>query len=98
MLHNLVLVHRRIRGHRAIKFQFLSYCSFEPPIFFPFGFHCFPILNGTEIRGKNSRYLFKFTGKDEEINLLGDGTEKAEFGEWSWISPEQVIELVSKPF
>lgn len=47
---------------------------------------------------KNSRFLFKFTGKDEEINLLGDGTEKAEFGEWLWISPEQVIELVSDPF
>lgn len=41
------------------------------------------------------RFLFKFTGQDQEINLLGDGTEKAEFGEWSWISPEQVIELVS---
>ncbi|KAK9290633.1 hypothetical protein L1049_008806 [Liquidambar formosana] len=38
-------------------------------------------------------YLFKFTGKEEEINLLGDGSEKPEFGEWSWISPEQVLEL-----
>lgn len=41
------------------------------------------------------RFLFKFTGQDQEINLLGDGTEKAEFGEWSWIPPEKVIELVS---
>lgn len=41
------------------------------------------------------RFLLKFTGQDEEINLLGDGTEKAEFGEWSWISPEQIIDLVS---
>lgn len=41
------------------------------------------------------RFLFKFTGQDQEINLLGDGTEKPEFGEWSWISPEQVIERVS---
>uniref|UniRef100_A0A7N2LHX6 Nudix hydrolase domain-containing protein n=1 Tax=Quercus lobata TaxID=97700 RepID=A0A7N2LHX6_QUELO len=40
------------------------------------------------------RFLLKFTGKDKEINLLGDGTEKAEFGEWSWISPEQIVELV----
>lgn len=47
---------------------------------------------------ENSRFLFKFTGKDEEINLLGDGTEKAEFGEWSWMSPEQVVEFVSGPF
>ena len=41
------------------------------------------------------RFLLKFTGKDEEINLLGDRTEKAEFGEWSWISPEQIVELVA---
>lgn len=41
------------------------------------------------------RFLLKFTGKDEEINLLGDGTEKPEFGEWSWVSPDQLIELVS---
>ncbi|KAG8380669.1 hypothetical protein BUALT_Bualt06G0039900 [Buddleja alternifolia] len=40
-------------------------------------------------------FLLKFTGKEEEINLLGDGTEKAEFGEWSWLSPQQVVDLVS---
>lgn len=39
----------------------------------------------------------KFNGQDEEINLLGDGTEKAEFGEWSWMSPEEVIEKVYMP-
>ncbi|GMP92985.1 hypothetical protein CsSME_00043003 [Camellia sinensis var. sinensis] len=39
-----------------------------------------------------ARFLFKFTGKDDEINLLGDGTEKAEFGAWSWMSPEQVVD------
>ncbi|PON70259.1 Mutator [Parasponia andersonii] len=38
-------------------------------------------------------FLFKFTGKDEEVNLLGDGTEKAEFGEWSWLSAKQIIDL-----
>ncbi|KAJ0101070.1 hypothetical protein Patl1_05848 [Pistacia atlantica] len=38
------------------------------------------------------RFLLKFTGKEEEINLLGDGNEKPEFGQWSWMSPEQVIE------
>ncbi|XP_044462388.1 nudix hydrolase 26, chloroplastic-like [Mangifera indica] len=37
-------------------------------------------------------YLFKFTGKEEEINLQGDGTEKPEFGQWSWMTPEQIIE------
>ncbi|XP_030962351.1 nudix hydrolase 26, chloroplastic-like isoform X2 [Quercus lobata] len=43
-------------------------------------------------------FLLKFTGKEEEINLLGDGTVKAEFGEWSWMSPEQVVELVGSGF
>ncbi|KAL9676540.1 hypothetical protein QQ045_004754 [Rhodiola kirilowii] len=49
---------------------------------------------GSDWKGQAQKwFLFKFTGKDEEINLLGDGTEKPEFGEWSWMSPEQVIEL-----
>ncbi|KAF9597441.1 hypothetical protein IFM89_018887 [Coptis chinensis] len=39
------------------------------------------------------KFLFRFTGNDEEINLLGDGTEKPEFAEWSWVTPQQVIEL-----
>ncbi|XP_028053250.1 nudix hydrolase 26, chloroplastic-like isoform X1 [Camellia sinensis] len=39
-------------------------------------------------------FLLKFTGKEDEINLLGDGTEKPEFGEWSWMSPEQVVDLI----
>ncbi|XP_024971010.1 nudix hydrolase 26, chloroplastic-like [Cynara cardunculus var. scolymus] len=48
---------------------------------------------GTDWKGQAQKwFLFKFTGKDEEINLLGDGSEKAEFGEWSWMSPEQVID------
>ncbi|XP_073004054.1 nudix hydrolase 26, chloroplastic isoform X2 [Typha latifolia] len=38
-------------------------------------------------------FLIRFTGKDEEVNLAGDGTEKPEFGEWSWMTPQQVIEL-----
>ena len=41
------------------------------------------------------RFLFKFTGNEEEINLLGDGSEKPEFKEWSWRLSEQVVELVS---
>ncbi|KAL7585222.1 nudix hydrolase 26, chloroplastic [Lactuca sativa] len=48
---------------------------------------------GSDWKGQAQKwFLFKFTGKDEEINLLGDGTEKAEFGEWAWMSPEQVID------
>ncbi|TXG49289.1 hypothetical protein EZV62_025164 [Acer yangbiense] len=37
-------------------------------------------------------FLLKFTGKEEEINLLGDGTEEPEFGEWSWLTAEQIID------
>ncbi|KAL3523673.1 hypothetical protein ACH5RR_016507 [Cinchona calisaya] len=48
---------------------------------------------GSDWKGQAQKwFLFKFTGKDDEINLLGDGTEKAEFGEWAWMSPEQVID------
>ncbi|KAI7751484.1 hypothetical protein M8C21_022558 [Ambrosia artemisiifolia] len=48
---------------------------------------------GSDWKGQAQKwFLFKFTGKDEEINLLGDGTEKPEFGEWSWVSPEEVVE------
>ncbi|CAL5322084.1 unnamed protein product [Camellia sinensis] len=32
------------------------------------------------------------TKVDAEINLLGNGTEKVEFGAWSWMSPEQVVD------
>lgn len=48
------------------------------------------------MHGNYCRFLLKFTGKEEEVNLLGDGTEKAEFGEWSWMSPDQVLELVGR--
>ncbi|XP_004288493.1 PREDICTED: nudix hydrolase 26, chloroplastic-like [Fragaria vesca subsp. vesca] len=49
---------------------------------------------GSDWKGQAQKwFLFKFTGKDEEVNLLGDGSEKPEFGEWSWISPEQVVDL-----
>ncbi|KAL1817338.1 hypothetical protein ACET3Z_019912 [Daucus carota] len=48
---------------------------------------------GSDWKGQAQKwFLFRFTGKDAEINLLGDGTEKPEFGEWSWLSPEQVLD------
>lgn len=45
---------------------------------------------------QTNRFLLKFTGKDEEINLLCDGTERQEFGKWLWISIEQLLNQVSK--
>ncbi|CAL9131434.1 unnamed protein product [Musa acuminata var. zebrina] len=49
---------------------------------------------GTDWKGQAQKwFLFRFTGKEEEINLSGDGSEKPEFGEWTWMTPEQVIEL-----
>ncbi|KAK1310404.1 hypothetical protein QJS10_CPA08g01379 [Acorus calamus] len=49
---------------------------------------------GTNWKGQAQKwFLLKFTGKDEEVNLLGDGSEKPEFGEWLWMTPHQVIEL-----
>ena len=41
-----------------------------------------------------SRFLFRLTGSDDEINLMGDGSEKPEFSEWTWMTPKQVIEKV----
>lgn len=38
--------------------------------------------------------MFRFTGNDDEINLNGDGSEKPEFGEWTWMTPQEVIEKV----
>ncbi|KAJ4978741.1 hypothetical protein NE237_009521 [Protea cynaroides] len=49
---------------------------------------------GSDWKGQAQKwFLLRFTGKEEEINLLGDGTEKPEFGEWSWMTPQQVLEL-----
>jgi hypothetical protein len=45
-----------------------------------------------------SRFLFKLTGSDDEINLMGDGSEKPEFSEWTWMTPKQVIEKVGQYF
>ncbi|XP_065869644.1 nudix hydrolase 26, chloroplastic isoform X2 [Euphorbia lathyris] len=48
---------------------------------------------GSDWKGQAQKwFLLKFTGKEDEINLLGDDTEKPEFGEWSWMSPEQIID------
>ncbi|KAI5648364.1 hypothetical protein M9H77_34369 [Catharanthus roseus] len=50
---------------------------------------------GEDWKGQAQKwYLFKFNGNEDEINLLGDGTEKAEFGEWAWMPPEQVVDKV----
>ncbi|XVF41293.1 hypothetical protein PTKIN_Ptkin01aG0268900 [Pterospermum kingtungense] len=49
---------------------------------------------GSDWKGQAQKwFLLKFTRKEEEINLLGDGTEKPEFGEWSWMTPKQIVEL-----
>ncbi|XP_020248010.1 nudix hydrolase 26, chloroplastic-like isoform X2 [Asparagus officinalis] len=50
---------------------------------------------GTNWNGQAQKwFLLRFTGKDEEINLAGDGSEKPEFGEWSWMTPQQLLELI----
>lgn len=49
---------------------------------------------GSDWKGQAQKwFLFRFTGKEEEINLSGDGSERPEFAEWSWMTPQQVIEL-----
>lgn len=47
---------------------------------------------GSDWKGQAQKwFLLKFIGNEDEINLLGDGTEKPEFGEWLWMSPEEII-------
>ncbi|GAV77974.1 LOW QUALITY PROTEIN: NUDIX domain-containing protein, partial [Cephalotus follicularis] len=50
---------------------------------------------GTNYRGlaQRCKFLFKFTGTEKEINLLGGGSEKPEFKERTML-PEQVLYLV----
>ncbi|KAI5009597.1 hypothetical protein ZWY2020_011734 [Hordeum vulgare] len=48
---------------------------------------------GTNWKGQAQKwFLFRLTGGDDEINLMGDGSEKPEFSEWAWMTPKQVIE------
>ncbi|XP_051184477.1 nudix hydrolase 26, chloroplastic [Lolium perenne] len=48
---------------------------------------------GTNWKGQAQKwFLFRLTGSDDEINLMGDGSEKPEFSEWTWMTPKQVIE------
>ncbi|CAD6261656.1 unnamed protein product [Miscanthus lutarioriparius] len=48
---------------------------------------------GTDWKGQAQKwFLFRLTGNDDEINLNGDGSEKPEFGEWTWMTPQEVIE------
>eukprot|EP00252_Welwitschia_mirabilis_P022958 TRINITY_DN6374_c0_g1_i1.p1 TRINITY_DN6374_c0_g1~~TRINITY_DN6374_c0_g1_i1.p1 ORF type:complete len:156 (+),score=47.19 TRINITY_DN6374_c0_g1_i1:418-885(+) len=50
-------------------------------------------LWGGDWKGQAQKwFLFKFTGNEKEINIAGDGTEAAEFSEWTWMLPDQVIE------
>ncbi|KAL4182880.1 hypothetical protein AMTRI_Chr11g152420 [Amborella trichopoda] len=50
-------------------------------------------LWGGDWKGQAQKwFLLRFTGQDSEINLSGDGTEIAEFSEWSWMLPHEVIE------
>lgn len=50
-------------------------------------------LWGKEWTGQAQKwFLFEFTGDESEINLDGDGTERAEFSEWKWTSSDEVLE------
>ncbi|XP_030964164.1 nudix hydrolase 26, chloroplastic-like [Quercus lobata] len=84
----LCSVYAFMRGRSAMASKWLAY-DFPPEVREKLKHQW-----GSDWKGQAQKwFLLKFTGKDEEINLLGDGTEKAEFGEWSWISPEQKVEL-----
>ncbi|KAF5959255.1 hypothetical protein HYC85_000464 [Camellia sinensis] len=46
-----------------------------------------------ELREETGITSAEVLAEDAEINLLGNGTEKAEFGAWSWMSPEQAVDF-----
>ncbi|XP_058109062.1 nudix hydrolase 26, chloroplastic isoform X2 [Magnolia sinica] len=49
---------------------------------------------GSNWKGQAQKwFLLRLTGNEDEINLLGDGREKAEFGEWSWMTPQQAVDF-----
>ncbi|CAN1306616.1 Nudix hydrolase 27, chloroplastic [Linum perenne] len=70
----------------------------EAPYWMSYDFppHSRHLLNrrwGTNYKGQAQKwFLFKFTGNEEEINILGDGSKKPEFVHWSWILAEKVVE------
>ncbi|KAI4385786.1 hypothetical protein MLD38_003780 [Melastoma candidum] len=48
---------------------------------------------GREWKGQAQRwFLLTFTGKDEEVNLLGNGKEKPELRDSAWMKPDNVFD------
>jgi putative (di)nucleoside polyphosphate hydrolase len=51
-----------------------------------------PTLWNGKFRGQKQKwFLFKFLGKDGDINIA---TEHPEFSEWKWISKENLLEEI----
>ncbi|KAH7296180.1 hypothetical protein KP509_26G012100 [Ceratopteris richardii] len=50
-------------------------------------------LWGKEWTGQAQKwFLFRFKGDEKEINLDGDGIERAEFSDWKWASADEVLD------
>lgn len=50
------------------------------------------LWRGKFLGQKQKWFLFKFEGKDEEINLKSD--KKPEFDNWKWVEPEDACEII----
>ena len=51
-----------------------------------------PKLWNGKYRGQKQKwFLFKFLGKDEDINIT---TEQPEFSKWKWISKESLLDEI----
>ncbi|MDP3341557.1 RNA pyrophosphohydrolase [Frigidibacter sp.] len=47
---------------------------------------------GGRFRGQKQRwFLYRFTGRDDQVNIA---TDHAEFSEWRWIGAEEMIEAI----
>jgi putative (di)nucleoside polyphosphate hydrolase len=49
---------------------------------------------GGRYKGQSQRwFLFRFEGQDEDIDLSGHG-EEAEFAEWRWMRPPEIMKFI----
>ena len=58
-----------------------------------------PELIGIALKGRfrgqrQKWFAMRFTGRDDEIDLTTQGRRKAEFDEWNWLTPGEVLDRV----
>ncbi|KAH7296181.1 hypothetical protein KP509_26G012100 [Ceratopteris richardii] len=84
--HNL----KRLENYRIIHIQVGEWITYDFP---PDVKVKITHLWGKEWTGQAQKwFLFRFKGDEKEINLDGDGIERAEFSDWKWASADEVLD------